>query len=59
MTCLNLQSAGADRQRSKLKPLFWLRQCSQTAFDRLSEAEHVQGIRVGALGFQKLKEPLR
>src|SRR4051794_14261441 len=25
----------------------------------IAEAEHVQGIRVGARGFQKLKEPLR
>jgi len=25
----------------------------------LAEAEHVQGIKVGVRGFQKLKEPLR
>src|SRR5262249_32615567 len=30
-----------------------------TAFNRLPEAEHVQGITLRAAGFQKLKEPLR
>src|ERR1700730_7886799 len=41
------------------RPLFWLRDCTQTSFRCLPGTRAGQGIRLGAWGFQKIKQPLR